>query len=82
LTIAPDASYRIQYNTESGKLYFCYLPEGEELLTVSLGDEQDADDVLEDVEAEDVEVGVDDGRMDVEDEEEDIQRRAKKPKFK
>ena len=31
IAISPAAEYRIQYNSSNGRLYFSYLPEGEEL---------------------------------------------------
>jgi len=34
LTVTPEASYRIQYDSLKARIFFSYLPEGETLLTV------------------------------------------------
>lgn len=67
--ISPDVSYRIQYNSSNGRLYFSYLPEGEELSTVPTGDDDD-DDEMDDNEVEDDYEDEDD--MDLDHEEEDL----------
>ncbi|KAG7369838.1 paired amphipathic helix repeat-containing protein [Nitzschia inconspicua] len=80
LVISSDVSYRIQYNTTNGRLYFSYLPGGEELSTVPVGDDDDDDDddeEMEDGEAEDD--FEDDDDVDLENEEEDL-REAKRMK--
>lgn len=82
LTIADDASFRIQYNSENGKLYFSYLPEGEEMLTAPLDDYSVEDEAVDggrvEVEANGADDDVD---MDVEDEDEEI-RQTKRPKLR
>ncbi|KAL3918541.1 MAG: hypothetical protein SGILL_004187 [Bacillariaceae sp.] len=78
LVISPEVSYRIQYNATNGRLYFSYLPEGDELSTVPVGDDDDDDEVMEDGEVGD-EFDDDDDDMDVENEEEDL-RAAKRVK--
>lgn len=78
LALSPDAAFRIQYNSSNGRLYFSYLPEGEELSTVPAdNDDDDSDDddnnAMEDGEVEsDPSDDDDDDMMDVEDEEEDL----------
>jgi histone deacetylase complex regulatory component SIN3 len=79
LVISPEVSYRIQYNSSSGRLYFSYLPEGEELSTVPMGDHDDDDEGMEDGEIEDD--SDDDDDMDLENEEEDL-REAKRMKVR
>merc|ERR1719171_192327 len=44
IAISPTAEYRIQYNSSNGRLYFSYLPEGEELSTTQDGDDEDMED--------------------------------------
>ena len=85
LAISSEAAFRIQYNTNNGRLYFSYLPESETLATVA-GDDDNSDDDDEDDEAmEDGDVESsdddDDDLMDVEDEEEDL-RQVKRSKLK
>jgi hypothetical protein len=82
LALSPDAAFRIQYNSSNGRLYFSYLPEGEELSTVPTGDDDDDDDdeAMEDGEVESDDDD-DDDVMDVEDEEEDL-RQVKRMKVK
>jgi hypothetical protein len=78
--ISPDASYRIQFNSSNGRLYFSYLPEAEELSTVPTGDDDDDDDdEMEDNEVEDDYEDEDD--MDLDHEEEDL-REAKRSKVR
>jgi hypothetical protein len=79
--ISPDVSYRIQYNPSNGRLYFSYLPEGEELSTVPMGDDDDDDDdeEMEDGEVEDDYEDEDD--MDLDHEEEDL-RQVKRMKVR
>ena len=50
LSVTPEASYRMQYDTVKGYVYFSYLPEGETLLTVPQDDDpmQDEEDHIED----------------------------------
>jgi hypothetical protein len=82
LTTSPDASYRIQYNTMNGRLYFSYLPEGEELLTVPVEEPDDeVGEGMEDGEAEydDDDDDDDEDHMDIDDEDEEI-RVVKRPK--
>jgi hypothetical protein len=55
LVITRNVPYRIQYNTSNGRLYFSYLPVGEELSTVPVCDD-DEDDEDEDEEMDDGEV--------------------------
>jgi histone deacetylase complex regulatory component SIN3 len=83
LALSPDAAFRIQYNSSNGRLYFSYLPEGEELSTVPTGDDDDDDDDDEAMEDGEVESDLDDDddAMDVEDEEEDL-RQIKRMKVK
>jgi hypothetical protein len=74
LFISPDLSYRIQLNTSNGRLYFTYLPEGEELSTVPTGDggdDEDDDEFMDDKKVGDIEDD-DDDDMDLEHEEEDL----------
>jgi hypothetical protein len=79
MATAPDACYRIQYNSVSGNLCFSYLPEGDELLTAPIDDEAtededmsgEAGDNVEDSPGEDED---EDQRMDVEDEDEEIRQ--------
>ena len=47
LSITPEASYRIQYDTSKAHIFFSYLPESDTLLTVP----QEDDDMQEDDEA-------------------------------
>lgn len=69
--ISPDVSYRVQYNSVNGRLYFSYLPEGEELSTIPTGDDDDDDeDESDDNEVEDDDEDEDD--MDLDHEEEDL----------
>lgn len=83
LAISSDVSYRIQCNDSNGRIYFSYLPEGEELSTVPHGDDDDDDDdddeAMEDGEVEDDSDDEDD--MDLENEEEDL-REAKRVKVR
>jgi hypothetical protein len=83
LTISPVVSYRIQYNSSNGRIYFSYLPEGEQLSTEPTGDDDDDDD--DDEEIEDGEVEEDDYEdeddMDLDHEEEDL-REAKRMKVR
>lgn len=82
LSISRDVSYRIQYNSSNGRLYFSYLPEGQELSLVPAGDDDDDDDddeVMDDGGL-DTDDDDDDDIMDVEDEEEDL-RRVKRQKL-
>ena len=83
--VSAESNYRIQFNTTNGKLYFSYLGEGEELLTLPpADDEPDDDDGMEEGEVDDDDDDDDDDedvRMDVEDEEEEI-RVIKRPKLK
>lgn len=53
LSITPEASYRIQYDTSKAHIFFSYLPEGEELLTVPQEDDdmQEDDDAADDEDA-------------------------------
>lgn len=46
LSVTPEASYRIQYETSKAHIFFSYLPEGETLLTVP----QEEDSMQEDEE--------------------------------
>jgi len=46
LSLAPDAAYRIQYDTTGEKLYFSYVPKSEELLTVPQDDIEEADEEM------------------------------------
>jgi hypothetical protein len=78
--ISPDVSYRVQYNSANGRLYFSYLPEGEELSTIPTGDDDDDDDESDDNEVEDDDEDEDD--MDLDHEEEDLRREAKRLKVR
>jgi hypothetical protein len=86
LVISRSVSYRIQYNASNGRLYFSYLPMGEELSTVPVGD-VDGDDDEEDEDDEEMEDGEveddfeDDDDMDLENEEEDL-REVKRMKLR
>ena len=51
LSVTPEASYRIQYDTSKAHIFFSYLPEGETLLTVP----QEEDPMQEDEEPADEE---------------------------
>jgi hypothetical protein len=83
LVLSPNVAYRIQFNSLNGRLYFSYLPEGEELSTIPNGDDDDDDDdeAMEDGEATDDADSDDDDLMDIEDEEEDL-RQVKRLKVK
>ena len=81
MTIAPDASFRIQYDSESGDLYFSYLPEGEELVIDPLEEDFPENDVVDAGRDDEANVGDDDEHMDVEDEDEEI-RQTKRPKLR
>jgi len=81
LDLSPESSYRIQFNTSNGRLYFSYLPEGEELSTVPVGDDDDDDDDDELMDDGDDPSDDDDDILDVEDEEEDL-RQVKRLKLK
>ena len=76
LALSPETSYRVQYNTLNGRIYFSYLPENEELSTVPTGDDDDDDDDegMEDGEVESDMDDDDEDVMDVEDEEEDLRQ--------
>lgn len=79
LGMSPNVSYRIQYNSSNGRLYFSYLPDGEELSTVPPGDDDEDED---DEEMDDVDDFDDqDEDMDLENEEEDL-REAKRMKMR
>lgn len=82
LSISPDVSYRIQFNTTNGRLYFSYLPKGQELSTVPIEDDDDDDDdeAMEDNDLDSDDDDDDDDVMDVEDEEEDL-RQVKRQKI-
>jgi hypothetical protein len=71
LVISPEVAYRIQLNSSNGRMYFTYLPEGEELSTVPTGDVND-DDVMDDEKDDDIEDEDDDDDMDLDHEEEDL----------
>mmetsp|Transcript_56377 Transcript_56377/g.136777 ORF Transcript_56377/g.136777 Transcript_56377/m.136777 type:complete len:1195 (-) Transcript_56377:123-3707(-) len=72
LAISPEVSYRIQLNTSNGRMYFTYLPEGEELSTVPTGDADDDED-MDVKKADDIEDDDDDeDDMDLDHEEEDL----------
>ena len=87
LTISSEASYRIQYNDSNGRLYFSYLPQEEDLLTVPVSDDE-GDDAMDDDDDDDDRLSSsdksddddDDEPMDVEDEDEEI-RVIKRPRF-
>jgi hypothetical protein len=81
LVISRDVSYRIQYNASNGRLYFSYLPEGEELSTVPVEDDDDDDEDMEDGEVEDDFEDDDEDDMDLENEEEDL-REVKRVKLR
>ena len=80
--ISPDVSYRIQLNTTNGRLYFSYLPKGQDLSTVPIEDDDDDDDdeAMEDNDLDSDDDDDDDDVMDVEDEEEDL-RQVKRQKI-
>lgn len=44
LAVAPEAIYRIQYDPESSRLFYCYLPESEALLSNPRNELDNADD--------------------------------------
>lgn len=78
LDLTPKAKFRIQLNTTSGRLYFSYLPEDEELSTVLVGDDDDDDDdeIMDDGDddMDDDDMDDEDDMLDVEDEEEDLRQ--------
>ncbi|CAJ1934324.1 unnamed protein product [Cylindrotheca closterium] len=79
LDLAAKAKFRIQLNTSSGRLYFSYLPENEELSTVLVGDDDDDDDddeIMDDADddMDDDDMDDEDDLLDVEDEEEDLRQ--------
>lgn len=44
LAVTPEAIYRIQYDSESRKLFYCYLPESEALLSNPRTESENVDD--------------------------------------
>jgi len=78
LDLTPKAKFRIQLNTSSGRLYYSYLPEDEELSTVLVGDDDDDDDdeIMDDADddMDDDDMDDEDDMLDVEDEEEDLRQ--------
>ena len=55
LSVTPEASYRIQYDTSKAHIFFSYLPEGDALLTVPQEDDsmQEDEEPAEEEEEED-----------------------------